>query len=165
MSIKKSLAGFAFVGCLLVAPLNALGADEHYTGYSAVDNKEIRWGTATGTTKYTAVRDHSISTWNALKKVNIAPDTASTIEDLSFFDFNSPSTLLGYYVVGAGADTIGYNEYNFKNMKDEERKKTALHEMGHALGFGHHDAGIMEQGIKSMTTLDDHIKSDYNSLY
>jgi hypothetical protein len=164
MNMKKGILGLG-VACLIFPSGQALGADDHFQGFSAVDSKEIRWGTQRGTTQWTTPRNHSITTWDALGKVNIAGDTASTIEDLSFYDFDGTTTLLGRYQQNPGADSIGYSNYNFSKMEDGERKKTALHEMGHALGFGHHDSGIMKQGKFSMTTLDSHIKADYEELY
>ncbi|NBI28483.1 zinc metalloprotease [Chengkuizengella marina] len=97
--------------------------------------------------------------------MNIAPDTWATYEDLTFKDILEQSTLLGYYQKLTGSDIIAFNVFNFMKMTNDERKKVALHEMGHALGFGHHDSGIMRQGRFSMTELDEHIKEDYYELY
>ncbi|KNH32482.1 MULTISPECIES: hypothetical protein [Exiguobacterium] len=142
-----------------------VSAGTHWTGDGAVDGKEIRWGTARGKTAYTTARNHSITVWDNMGSINIAGDNADVVEDLSFRDIYVATSLLGRYTPMSGADVIEYNTYNFTDMTSGEQKKTALHEMGHALGFNHHDSGIMKQGLFSMTTLDSHIKSDYYSHY
>jgi hypothetical protein len=97
--------------------------------------------------------------------IKILGDTASTVEDLSFIDIHEKSTTLGEWMPLPGADVIRFNNYNFVDMEPDERKKTALHEVGHALGFEHHDSGVMKQGRFKMTSLDSHIKDDYKKYW
>jgi hypothetical protein len=137
----------------------------HFTGYSSVDNMEIRY---IGTSSYSSVQDHSIDTWNELGEVNIAPDTLWTIADLKFEDMsNSATTTTGRYTWNAiGIDYIKYNTYWFNQMTDSQRKKVGLHEMGHALGLDHsYYPNVMVQGAYSFTSLGTHDIEDYNTLY
>lgn len=161
--MKKLILGLTVSSILLVPTIAS--ADDHWQSNNSVDGKEIRWGKHWGSTQWTTERNHAISTWNEMKTIKILGDTASTAEDLSFIDINEKSTTLGEWVPLAGADVIRFNNYNFNKMDSGERKKTAIHEVGHALGFKHHDSGVMKQGQFSMTTLDSHIKSDYKKYW
>lgn len=144
-------------------------ASAHFTGTDAVDGGEIRWGTAEGSTKWTTARNHAISTWDAMGAVNIAGDTATTGEDLSFRDVNySDVTWSGNYDPRTGfVDVIEFNSYYFNDFTEAQRKHTALHELGHALGLDHHSiqVNVMCSGFKNYTVLGTHDKADYNELW
>ncbi|MER8047668.1 hypothetical protein [Streptomyces sp. NPDC094032] len=110
-------------------------------GNSAVDEGEIRW---TEATEYDVERQHAAAEWNRLRKINIAPDGASTVNDLEFSDFNDKdSSAAGYYERHGGiaqTDFIYLNKHFldvvYKN-EPEFRKNIVLHELGHALGLCH----------------------------
>lgn len=156
----------AFVLGALFLLLTSVPALAHFQGYSAVDAMEIRWG---GSTQYTTARDHSISTWNALGKVNIAPDTIWTYEDITYSDVNrSDVTWCGVYVYyGVGSDDIQFNIYYFTTMNDDQDKFCALQEMGHALGLAHSFNGNVMYGDVNtgQPYLGTHDKEDYSTLY
>lgn len=156
-----------FSSCFLVFAAET----KHKLGYSSVDSGEIRWG---GSTKYTTAWNHAVSTWNALGKVNIAPDTAWTIEDLTISDVNKPSeTWTGLYTYyPLLADTIQFNTANMdaSGRTTNHNKKTATHELGHALGIGDHYessySSIIMYGYSSdVTSLKQHDKDDYHSIH
>jgi hypothetical protein len=137
---------------------------DHIKSTSAVDNGEIRYG---GTTKHTTARSHSFSQWNSLGTIKIAADTASTIQDLTYRDVYSVEDFTGTYTYLAGADEIKFNDRFFETRTDSWNKKTATHELGHALGIVDHKLSthsgiIMYYQASQVTTLQAHDKADYN---
>ena len=166
--MKKLLKRSTLVGALALM-LTPTVSSAHFLGYDSVDSGEIRWGTQEGTTKWSTARSHAISTWDAMGAVNIAGDTSTTIEDLSFRDVNySDVTWSGQYDYRAfSTDVIDINNYFMNGFTDAQRKHTFLHELGHALGLDHHtiEVNVMRSGFKNYTTLGTHDKSDYNELW
>jgi hypothetical protein len=138
----------------------------HTNWYSSVDSGEIRWG---GTTKHTSARDHGISTWNAQNSIDILKDTATTIQDLTFRDVYSVEDFTGRYTYLAGADEIKFNDRYFESRSSSYNKKTATHEIGHALGLDDHYSGysgiIMYGNSSSVTSLQAHDKEDYGDRW
>lgn len=158
---KKMVSLIPLFGILFLAtPF----AQAHFLGYSAVDSGEIRCGSST---TYSTQWSAAISTWNALGVINIAPDTIFTLEDLTVSDIYEPgSGWTGLYTPSAGADDIELNTYYLSGDTNAERKNTATHELGHALGLAHSDSGqIMYSVQTSQTALGDHDIDDYYTLY
>lgn len=148
-----------------ILTLLAIATSAHYQGYSAVDDMEIRYD---GSTVYTTAQSHSINTWNGLGKVNIAPDTIWTYEDLTYSDYYNPNSGVdGRYTPNSyGSDDLEFNQYNMNQHTADEKKKTALHELGHALGFAHsYKPNVMYEFVESYTQLGQHDIDDYNYLY
>lgn len=163
--MRKIVLALSVVAATLILPSNV---DAHFLGHSSVDGKEIRWGTAKGTTGWTTARNHSISVWNTMGTIKIAGDTTSTVEDLSFKDVDrSDVTWSGSHSPQTGADVISYNDYYFYDFTSSQRKHTALHEMGHALGLDHHGlaGNVLRSGFYSYEVLGSHDKSDYRTLW
>lgn len=125
-----------FITLLGVTPVSAhfMGENEH-----SVDNGEIRWGTHHGSTKWTTARNNAINDWDNVGVINIAGDTSTTVEDLSFTDYSSSDGVLGSWRQYGGADRILFNDYYFSDMLPCERNHTALHELGHALNLAHNN--------------------------
>ncbi len=166
MKKRKGMQLGAILAAMLLVSLAFVPAvSAHFLGYSAVDEMEIRYG---GSTQYTTAQSHSFSTWNNLGKVNIAPDTIWTYEDVTYSDYYDSNTdISGYYqYYSIGSDDIKFNQYWFDQFTTDEKKKTATHELGHALGLAHsYYPNIMVQGQYSLTQLGSHDISDYNTLY
>lgn len=165
--MRKLLILSIFFGSLFSIPVvNA--ATVHQTGISSVDGSEIRWG---GSTKYSTAWNHAVSAWNGLGDVNIAPDTIFTIEDLDVADVDEPDELwTAVWIHSVGDDDIHFNVPVMDQLTSDHNKKTAMHELGHALGIGDHEessySGIIMYGFSStVTSLASHDIADYNSIY
>lgn len=163
---KRRKIGALPIAVLLVSLAIVTTVSAHFLGVSAVDGMEIRYG---GSTQYTTAQSHSFSTWNALGKVNIAPDTIWTYEDVTYNDYydSSANAAFAYYWPNPlGSDDIKFNQYHFDQFTTNEQKKTATHELGHALGLDHsYYPNVMVQGQYSLTQLGSHDIADYNTLY
>lgn len=154
----------------------------HYLGTDSVDEtwgKEIRWEDYT---RYDAAKNHAHATWNALGKVNIGPDDASSTTDLTWVDYSDCETsrlavYVGYASVG---DRIRMNTCRLGAADGGATEKaTAAHEFGHALGIDDHcweaHAGqachdlywnqLMYFRLNNSTTPQGHDKVDYNNLH
>lgn len=136
---------------------------------SSTSPAEIRY---TESSKYDDAITNAINKWNALPGgVTIAPDTSSTVNDLEISDLNSNDTWHGRWVWNVLADNINFNTriLDGSTWTNTHRRKTALHEFGHAHGFGHNDlawpSSIMRQGMRAQDTLGDHDKTDYASKW
>ncbi|MFD0367621.1 hypothetical protein [Streptomyces sp. NPDC127114] len=109
-------------------------------GNSAVDEGEIRW---TQATKYDGLRKHSITEWKRFRTINIAADTAITINDLEFRHYSANDGRGSYcepHGATAATDYIYLNTYlHDGHYKDEPRMRQniVVHELGHALGLCH----------------------------
>ncbi|GIP64977.1 hypothetical protein J32TS6_35320 [Virgibacillus pantothenticus] len=127
-----------------------------------MDNGEIRWGTYHGGTQWTSARNTAINRWDAEGIINIAGDTATTIEDLSFTDYSASDGVLGSWTQYTGADKIMFNNTYFNNMSSCQRNHTALHELGHALNLDHNNVAgsVMRSGRICQSVLGEHDKAD-----
>jgi hypothetical protein len=137
----------------------------HYVeGYSAVDEGEIRWG---GTTKYLTQWKAGISTWQALRKIYIAPDTVWTFEDLTVSDvYNSDTQFAGWYQPKVGSDSLKFNTYYMNKATNAQKQLASTHELGHALGLDHSIPGnVMYFMGDSQTWLGTQDKYDYRYLW
>lgn len=160
---KKLGIGMALVMAVLVGLASPAAA--HDLGNDSVDDGEIRYEDYTS---WDTERIHAISVWNAEGCVNIAPDAWNTVADLELRDYtNTSSSTLAYWQGRTGADLINFNNHWFNQMTSNQRKKTAIHEFGHALRFGHTSISnsVMRQGIISQTSLGAHDISDYDAQW
>lgn len=141
----------------------------HFLGHSAVDGREIRYGDST---QYDDARNWAINQWNALGKVNIAPDDAWSFEDLTWKDTNQCYvTWDGQYTHYAGntwTDVIELNVCYFKNYGDFTKRAVATHEQGHALGLAHSILGqVLWSPVQdsNVNTPQAHDRQDYFALW
>lgn len=160
---SATITAGALATTLLLA--GASPASVHDLGRDSVDGSEIRYEDHTS---WDTPMNHAINTWDALGCVNIEHDAWNTITDLEFDDYTDSSTsTLAFYRTRTGADLINFNNHHFNTMTDSQRKKTALHELGHALRFDHTttSGSVMRSGIISQTTLGSHDTSDYTNQW
>lgn len=163
--MKNNLLGIFFVLIFLLTSDGAYAATHYLLGVSAVDSKEIRWG---GSTIYSSYWNSAVSTWNALGKINIAPDTIYTYQDLTISDRSKPNEIYTaqYVYYPTFSDDIVINTAKFPNISFNEKKHALIHELGHALGLNHSPSGnMMYMYTTSQTTLSNQDKSDYYYLW
>lgn len=153
-----------FVLCVLI--VHSTSAATHYvSGISSVDGTIIAWG---GTTAYATQCAFAMSTWNALGKISITPDTVWVIEDLKFKDIDSSSFLYRWaasWQQNIGADYLYLNKYYMKSETSTGKQSICTHELGHALGLAHSIIANVMYASPTITTLGSQDKSDYSYLY
>lgn len=154
--------GILLLGLFFWAPI--LDAATHYvSGVSSVDGSIIAWG---GTTTYSSQCSSGRSTWNALGKISITPDTIWTIEDLTYKDTSSRLYYWnGLWQQNFGADYVWLHTYNMRGYSFNDVQGVCTHEMGHALGLSHSIWGNVMYSSSVRTTLGAQDTSDYSYLY
>ncbi len=145
--------------------LSVDAATRYLSGKSSVDGTKIAWG---GTTTYSSQCSSAISTWNALGKINITPDTIYTIEDLTFKEVNSTASWYAWYgnwTQRVGADALYLNKAYMGSLSSSAKQSVCTHELGHSLGLAHSIINNVMYASSWDTALGTHDKSDYSSLY
>ncbi|MFD8982635.1 hypothetical protein [Streptomyces sp. NPDC059564] len=160
-NLAAGLAAFAAV--LLVAPVPARaaaaapciaksGSDATETREdSSVDEGEIRW---TASTKYKAEYQHANGAWSySGAKIRIAPDSATTVNDLNYEDFsdakNAAAGVWSRHPGPAATDLIRFNRARMDTFDPATRRMVAAHELGHALGLCH-KSGSGKSAVRSV---------------
>jgi hypothetical protein len=91
-----------------------------FLGNDSVDGSEIRWEDDTG---WDDARTHAINTWDALGRINIAPDNVTSIADLEWHSVNrSDVGFDGRWVPYFGADHIELNSYYLNGYTTTKRR-------------------------------------------
>lgn len=150
----------------LVALVLPLTASAHFLGNDSVDGREIRWEDYTA---YDDARNWAINQWDALGRVNIAPDAWNTVTDLEWRDANrSDVTWDGRWIPRTGADAIELNSYYLRNYSDFKRRAVAAHEQGHSLGLAHSYSNQLMNSCSTCSgynTPQSHDRADYYALW
>lgn len=118
---------------ILLFIVNSVYAVNYVLTYNSVDAWEIRWWWST---TYSSQLTKSISTWNALLKINIAPDTIFTYEDLTFKDVST--AWLAYYArYSNSSSSIFISTVNMNKITSTQKQNVITHELWHALWLAH----------------------------
>lgn len=110
----------------------------HFLGNDSVDGRQIRYGIVNGTPDQPYIH-YAIDAWNVGDCIDILPDSASTIEDLTYsMGAYGDTGFDGQWTPRVGADSISINLSYTKNYAAYQIKGLIAHETGHALGIGDH---------------------------
>jgi hypothetical protein len=93
---------------------------------------QVRWEDQT---RYDDARRFAIGQWNRLGKVDIVPDSAVTVADLEFIDFNECGvTWDAFWSSRIGVDVIAFNPCSIRRTRlyPPDPRAVAVHELGHA---------------------------------
>ncbi|KND32000.1 hypothetical protein IQ63_24690 [Streptomyces acidiscabies] len=117
---------------------------------SAVDDSEIRF---TESTKYDEARTHAAKVWQSssgtLSKIKVRADSATTVNDLEWRDYDRADGRAAYYHYRGGVAETDYIYLNKRVLDSREhgtrdyRRATAAHELGHALGLCHKSGRVL----------------------
>ena len=111
-----------------------------------------------------AVKD-GIAVWNKYKSGVIRPDSANTVNDVTYSDVES----LGGDTAGRASSngTIKFSKQYMKNYNKKQRLNVIIHETGHALRLGHRDEidSVMQKNVSEVTELSSGDKRNYGWAY
>jgi hypothetical protein len=162
MKSKKLVLCVFTVFCILTSTVNyAYGSIISLSSWDLVDSgKHCDWG---GSSQYLSLFAGGITKWEAYKPGIIRKDTIGTISDLCVRDT--------FIVNDENATTssngqLFFNTYNMDNLNVFHQAMVATHEMGHALGLGHNEAGnIMYLFDTAQCELGVYDKTSYDAAY
>lgn len=170
---RRGLSGVVvLVASVLLVALLSPNARAHFSGNDSVDGNEIRYQ---DNTQWNDALNHAIGAWEGLPGgVSIAPDSATTINDLDIGDYTSTSdTRCGYWQPRTGEDYLRLNGHFFSRYGTNDKRACMTHEWGHAHGLAHSYVNqVMDPcpvswctSPPSPTTPQDHDRSDYAYLW
>lgn len=113
----------------------------HYIQVDSVDGNEIRFENRT---RYDQAWGEGRGEWNALNRINIAPDAAFNNTDLIVGDNDRCEAVwAARYTPQGGSGSPDYIHANvcfFKDFSLKKKRYAFMHEIGHALGLGDHES-------------------------
>lgn len=167
----KTIASVMLCSGLVLASSVSVNSTAYLCPYGdLVDSgKHLDWDYDTA---YYSECKNAQTLWNGHKSGVIREDAWNVIEDIFVTDYYSSSDgTLGY--TDFTNDKIAFNNYYFASGKTQsltaaQRRKTAAHEFGHALGCDENNHGseaIMRQGRYSYSSLHKDDKDSFDAAY
>lgn len=160
--VMSAVMGILLIVMAFCAVFNTASAYKLLTWNLVDSGKHLDWD---GSTAYMTEWNKSIGVWEDYKPGVIRPDSTWVIEDVKISDYEEESSTMA---VTSGAGTIKFNDYHFKGMTADQRQKTMMHELGHALGLDENNGvsnSIMCQGKRAQTYLIQDDKNGYDAAY
>lgn len=135
------------------------GTSAHLSGSDSVASGQLA---IRDFTQYDTERQWAIARWNALSPIWVYAWYSGQPIDLVMDDYDDCDDSTNAFY-SPSTDYIWFNECRMDSHTADERKKTATHEVGHALGLGHSFSGQVMYGSTASTKyLQSHDICDYN---
>ncbi len=170
---RLALVASSVLLALLIMSSEVGFASAHSLGHDAADGGEIRWEEYT---RYDAEYRLGINEWDALGSVPIQRSESDA--NLEFRDYRACGEgVLGHWMPGDRADSIAFNVCEMDKISAFDRRATAVHEVGHALGLAHPSGSrkskywcknsvmYFSSCKASLNTPQAHDRSDYYSMW
>ncbi len=170
---RLALVASSVLLALLIMSSEVGFASAHSLGHDAADGGEIRWEEYT---RYDAEYRFGINEWDALGSVPIQRSESDA--NLEFRDYRACGEgVLGHWMPGDRADSIAFNVCEMDKISAFDRRATAVHEVGHALGLAHPSGSrkskywcknsvmYFSSCKASLNTPQAHDRSDYYSMW
>lgn len=160
---KYTLKTFLLVSILLMSMVSFVSADVFLSqwGDNVDSGGHLDWE---HNTKYYDESVYAMDTWNLYKPGVIREDSIFVVEDIYVGDYYEASDTIAF-MQHYDAE-IRYNDYMMSGMITAERRHTAIHEFGHALGLGENPTtigAVMQQGRLTNQYLRDDDKESYDA--
>ncbi len=130
---RLALVASSVCFALLMMLLGMRFAAAHSMDEDSTGGGEIRWEEYT---RYDAEHRFGVDEWNALGSATIRRSQSDA--NVEFRDYRDCGDgVLARWMPGSGADLIAFNVCEMDKISAFDRRATAVHEVGHALGLSH----------------------------